>query len=199
MLERYGGWWAALTVLVITTVLVVLDITDRSVDRYWSRHSFGTSVLSGVLVLLLTVLIVDRVARIRQVRNQSRAVGAQAAIIVGQAQRAADAISSASPSADDRQAASDELRSYTQMLLISAPVLIDAKAPRTFLETAQRVAYQLFTAVRDADTEPAADRKKQLDTAVGELRQAAAPLLAALNPEQRAAITSHDGASSDAQ
>jgi len=193
MLERYRAWSGALTVTMITAVLVVLDITDGSVDRYWSRHSFGASVLSGMLVLLLTLLIVDRVTRMRQLRNQSRAIAAQAAIIVGQAMRAADAITSVSPSADDRDAASDELRSYTQMLLISAPVLIDATAPRTFLETAQRVAYQLFTAVRDAGTEAAEDRKARLDEAVGELRQAAHPLLAALNREQRAAVSSEDG------
>jgi hypothetical protein len=41
--------------LAITAVLVVLVISDGSVHRYWSRHSFTSSVLSGLLVLLLTV------------------------------------------------------------------------------------------------------------------------------------------------
>jgi NADH:ubiquinone oxidoreductase subunit 6 (subunit J) len=90
------AWTGAVIVTVITAVLVVLDLTDRSVHRYWSRHAFTASVLSGVLVLLVTVLIVDRVSRGRQVRNQGRAVAAQAAIIVGQATRTVDALKHAS-------------------------------------------------------------------------------------------------------
>ena len=58
-----------------------------TVNRYWSRHTFTSSVVAGVLVLLLTVLIVNRVARIRQLRNQSRAIGAQSAVILAQAVR----------------------------------------------------------------------------------------------------------------
>ena len=86
MLKRWlalsGGpraWSGAVTVLALTTVLVVLDISVGSVHRYWSRHSFTSSVLSGLLVLLLTVLIVDRVTRFRRIRDQSRAIAAQAA------------------------------------------------------------------------------------------------------------------------
>jgi hypothetical protein len=192
MLERSRAWSGAVTVMVITAVLVALDISDPPVHRYWSRHAFASSVLSGLLVLLLTVLIVDRVARIRQVRNQSRAVAAQAAVIVGQAARTADAITRTSPSDEDRQAASDELRTYTQMLLTSAPVLIDAKAPRTFLEEAQRLAAQMFRSLRDPGSESAEGSKKRLDDAVQRLRAAAAPLLQALNREQRAAVSSDD-------
>jgi hypothetical protein len=48
-----------------------------------------------VLVLLLTVLIVDRVIRVRQLKNQSRAVGAPSALIVAQAGRTVDAITRA--------------------------------------------------------------------------------------------------------
>jgi len=92
--------------------LVVLDISDRWVRRYWSRHAFTSSVLSGVLVLLLTILVVDRVIRIRQLKNQSRAIAAQAALIIAQANRAVDAIARTSPSADNREAASGELRTY---------------------------------------------------------------------------------------
>jgi hypothetical protein len=83
------GWSGAVAVMVVTATLVILDIGDGSVHRYWSRHSFTSSVLSGLLVLLLTVLIVDRVARMRQLKGQSRAIGAQAAVIVGQAARTA--------------------------------------------------------------------------------------------------------------
>lgn len=188
MLRGWLAWSWAVIVMVITAVLVVLDVTDPTVHRYWSRHSFTSSVLSGVLVLLMTVLIVDRVTRMRQVRNQSRAIGAQAAIIVAQAGRAADAIAGASPSEEDREAASDELRTYAQMLLVSAPILIAAPVPRAFLEAAQRLAGQMFRALRDGSDEPAA--KKRIDDGVAQLRMAVAPLLAALDRAEQAAVSS---------
>jgi hypothetical protein len=193
MQTRRLAWSGALIVTAITVVLVVLDITDASVHRYWSSHAFTASVLSGVLVLLVTVLIVDRVARHRQVQGQSRVVAAQAAIIVGQATRTVDAMKHA---AEDRDAAGDELRTYTQMLLTSAPVLIDAPLPRAFLEAAQRFAAQLFGAVRDGRTHGADEDR--LDNSLRDLRAAAAPLLDALNAEQRAAVTSVAGDSSNA-
>ena len=188
MLRQWLAWSWAVIVMAITAVLVVLDLSDRAVQhRYWSQHSFTSSVLSGLLVLLLTLLVVDRVNRHRQLRNQSRAVGAQAAIIVAQATRAVDAITSASPSQEDRDAAGEELRTYTQMLLVSAPVLIGADLPRRFLESAQRLAAQLYRAVRDAGDQPVA--KTGLDAGVKQLRAEAAPLLQALNLPQRAAVT----------
>ncbi len=193
MPKRYTAWSGALTVMAITAVLVVLDSTDASVHRYWSRHSFTSSVLAGLLVLLLTVLIVDRVTRMREVKNQSRAIAAQAAIIVAQAKRAAEAVTQSSSTEDARQEASDELRTYTQMLLTSAPVLIDAAAPRTFLEAAQRVAAQLFRVFRDAGDKRLGQTKTELDDAVELLQRAAAPLLEALNREQRTAVSSDQG------
>jgi hypothetical protein len=190
MLRQWLAWSWALIVMVITAVLVVLDLSDRAVHRYWSQHSFSSSVLSGLLVLLLTVLIVDRVTRRRQLRNQSRAIGAQAAMIVAQATRTVDVVTSASPSADDREAASDELRTYAQMLLVSAPVLIDADIPRRFLESAQRLAGDLYRALRDAGDQPVA--KAGLDAEVERLRADAAPLLQALNLQQREAVTADE-------
>lgn len=192
MLERYRAWSGAVTVMVITTALVVLDVADASVRRFWSRHAFTSSVLAGVLVLLLTVLIVDRVARSRQLKNQSRAIGAQAALIVAQAKRTVDAIARTPSSQEDRDEASGELRTYTQMLLISAPLLIDARVPRTFLEAAQRAAAQLFGALQ-ADDQNRERAKTQLDHAVQQLREAAAPLLRGLSRDQRAAVSSGDG------
>ncbi len=183
MLRRYRAWSGALTVMVITAVLVVLDLGDGSVHRYWSEHAFTASVLSGLLVLLLTVLIVDRVTRARQLRNQSRAIAAQAALILAQAGRAADVVTRTSPSAEDREAAADELRTYAQMLLTSAPVLIDAPLPRTFLETAQRLAAQLYRALQADDANQA-----PVDQVIEQLRAAAAPLMSALDREQRAAV-----------
>ena len=43
----------------------------------------------------------------------------------------------------DRAAASDEVRTYMTMLLIAAPILVDAKVPRTFSEQAQKLGAQL--------------------------------------------------------
>lgn len=188
MLRRWAAWWGALTVSVITAGLVVLDISDGSVHRYWTDHSFTASVLSGVLVLLVTVLIIDRVTRRRQLRGRSRAIAAQAAIIVAQAARATDAVTHAADSAEDRDAADDELRTYMQMLLTSAPVLIDADVSRRFLEAAQRVAGDLYRSLQAPADDKAA--KPRLDESVAHLRAAAAPLLDVLNPEQRAAISS---------
>jgi hypothetical protein len=178
-------------VTAITVTLVVLDITDGSVHRYWTRHAFTSSVLSGVLVLLVTILIVDRVIRMRQDKNQSRAIAAQAAVIVAQARRTADAIGRPAFSADDRDEASGELRTYGQMLLTSAPLLIGASVPRAFLEAAQHVAAQLYRALQARDDKVEPD-KAQLDGAVEQLQRAAAPLLQALSSEQRAAVSSDD-------
>jgi hypothetical protein len=186
-MERSWLDWAwALGVMALTGVLVVLDLTDGPVHRYWARHSFTSSVLSGLLVLLLTVLIVDRVTRVRQIRNQSRATAAQAAVILAQAGRTADAITG-SHSADDRDAAEDELRTYTQMLLTSSPILIGAAVPRTFLEAAQRLAGQMYYALRDAEAKPPS--QKSLDDAMAQLRTAGAPLVAVLNRDERAAVS----------
>jgi hypothetical protein len=144
-----------------------------------------------VLVLFLTVLIVDRVARIRQLSNQSRAIGAQAAVILAQAVRTKDAVSGAK-SDDDREQAESELRTYAQMLLTSAPLLINAAVPRTFLEAAQRVAAQLSRALRAPGDEQRKRANARLDDGVARLREAAAPLLEVLNRAQRAAVSSDD-------
>ena len=171
---------------------MVLDISVGSVHRYWSRHSFTSSVLSGLLVLLLTVLIVDRVTRFRRIRDQSRAVAAQAAVVLAEAERATDAVMRASQSDDDRDEASGELRTYGQMLLGSAPLLIDAKVSRAFLECAQRVAALLSRALRATGDKEIEQAKARLDDGIQQLREAAAPLLLALNRDQRAAVTSDE-------
>ena len=186
-LGRFLAWSDALVVTVITSILVVLDIRDRSVHQFWSRHSFTSSVLAGVLVLLLTVLIIDRVTRMRKLRNQSRAIAVQAAIIVAQADRAVDAVKTTSRSTEDREAAAEELRTFTLMLLTSAPVLIDADRSRAFLEAAQRLAGQTFWALRDRDGEDVTEAR--LDDARTQLRVAAAPVLEVLSAQERAAVT----------
>jgi hypothetical protein len=189
------AWVGALAVLLVATTLVVLDLSVSSVDRYWSRHQFTSSVLAGLIVLLLTVLIADRVTHIRQVRRQARAIAVQAGVIVAQAARTADAIAGTGRPAEQREAAADELRTYAVMLLTSAPLLIDATSSRLFLETAQRVAVQLARVQRTAHDEqgPTGRPPVRLDDELRLLREAAAPLVSALNPEERAAISSTDG------
>ena len=187
-LSRAPEWSGALVVGVVTVVLLLLDIGDGPVHRYWSRHSFTSSVLSGVLVLLLTVLIIDRVTRNRQLRCRSRAIAAQAGIILAQAHRAVDAIKTTAQSADGRDAAADELRTYTQMLLTSAPVLIDASLSRAFLEAAQRVAAEVFWALRGGDDGGVTET--HLEAALNDLRLASDPVLGALTRQERAAVSS---------
>lgn len=202
MLERYRAWSGALLVLVVTVALVTLDISDGSARAWWSRHSFTASVVAGVLVLLLTVLIVDRVNRMRQLKDRSLAVAAQAAVIVAQADRAAGAITRCSPASrasdEDRDEASQAVRTYTQMLLTSAPVLIEAKMSRRFLEAAQRVAAQLFLALRDSGDGAATQRDggdgaateshARAGNALEQLHRAATPLLEPLGRDRRAVI-----------
>jgi len=75
------------------------------------------------------------------------------------------------------------------MLLVAAPVLIDARASRAFLEQAQALGGELVRALAAARTgghggyPPA-----RLDDAVRQLKDASAPLLQALDPETLMAV-----------
>ena len=193
MLSRWQGGFAAVIVTLLTGVLVVLEITDEAMRRWWDGHALTTGTVSGLLVLLITLLVVDQVVRLRQLSNRARAVAAQAAIIMTEALRASRSVSQAlTPSAktSDRDAASDEVRTYMMMLLVGAPVLIDANVSRTFLEQAQAVgglmAHALKTASRSSGS--TASLETRLDDAVKQLRAASTPLLQVLNPETQAAL-----------
>ena len=107
--------------------------------HWWSSHALTTDTVSGLLVLLITLLVVNQVVRRRQLRDRSQAVAAQAAIMMAQADRASSAVSSALDGSGDRSSASDEFRTYMMMLLVGAPVLIDGRLSRSFLEQAQRL------------------------------------------------------------
>jgi hypothetical protein len=179
--------------MTITLALAILDIADRSVRRWWSRHSFTTSVVSGLLVLLVTVLVVNRVLNVRQLRGRSRAIAAQAAIVMTQAARATRAVVAVLKGDSNRESASDELRTYMTMLLISAPLLIDADLSRTFLEEAQNLAgrlAQVMTATRSCD--PTDELRAQLDGAVQRMRAVSRPLLDILDPDEQLAVTAED-------
>ena len=61
----------------------------------------------------------------------------QAAILMTQANGAAQAASQMLAGRGDRDTAYEEFRTYTMMLLAIAPIVIDANPTRNFLEQAQ--------------------------------------------------------------
>jgi hypothetical protein len=199
VLPRWHGWFAAILTTLLICALVILEITDAAIRRWWSGHALTTDTVSGLLVLLITLLVVDQVVRLRQRNNRARAVAAQAAIILAQAQRASRAVSRAMAQGsdeDERDAASDEFRTYMMMVLVGAPVLIDEKVSRAFLEQAQAVgglmALSLGVTARSTGSAPAPDGR--LDNAVRQLKMASTPLLAVLDPETQAAVRGDESA-----
>jgi hypothetical protein len=141
-------------------------------------------------VLLVTVLVADRVVHDRQLRDRSQAIAAQAAIVMTQAARTAQVATAMLDGTGDPEAVRDELRSYGTMLLIAAPMLIDASLSRAFLEEAQHLGAELTRALHaHRDGTAGSAERARLDDAVERLRQASTPLLAILNAEQRTAVT----------
>jgi uncharacterized membrane protein YcjF (UPF0283 family) len=192
MLSRWWGWLAALAVTLITAALMIGEVTDTAMRRWWATHALTTDTVSGVLVLLITLLVVDQVLRLRQINDRARAVAAQAAIIMSQAVRASRAVTQGvadGAAGSDRDAAADELRTYMMMLMVGAPVLIDARASRTFLEQAQAVAGLLALSLGEtANSSASASVDSRLDGAVQRLRDASTPVLSVLDPQARAAV-----------
>ena len=193
MLSRWQGGLAAVVVTLLVGVLVVLEINDRTMRHWWAGHALTTDTVSGLLVLLITLLVVDQVVNLRQLNNRARTVGAQTAIIMTEALRASHSVSQAlTPGAktSDRDAASDEVRTYMMMLMVGAPVLIGANLSRAFLEQAQAVAGLMAHALQTTakSSGPTASLQTRLDDAVKRLQAASTPLLQALSPETQAAL-----------
>jgi uncharacterized membrane protein YcjF (UPF0283 family) len=111
VLSRGQGGFAAIVVTLAAVTLIILDLTDDALRRWWSGHALTTDMVSGLLVLLITVLVIDQVVRLRQINDRAQAVAAQAAIVVNQAIRTSQAVSAAVGGPGDRDAASDEFRS----------------------------------------------------------------------------------------
>lgn len=192
------GWLAAISVTIVTAVLVVTDLTDAGVAAWWARHSFTASVTGGILVLAVTVLIADRVTAARALKERSQAIAAQAAIVMSQAARATRAVKTALTGGedDDVDAAADELRTYMTMLLLASSLLIDAHVSRTFLEQAQLLARDLARGVAAARSGEGTDAARHgLDTAVAQMREVSRPLLDRLDLESRTAVSGGDPAS----
>jgi hypothetical protein len=199
VLSRWQGGLAATVVTLLTAVLVVLDINDQAMRRWWDGHALTTDTVSGLLVLLITLLVVDQVVSLRQINDRARAVAAQAAIIMTQAMRASRAVDQGTvKGADpgDRDTAADEFRTYMMMLLVGAPVLIDVRVSRAFLEQAQVVAAEMARAlgVTARSPRPRTLTDKRLDNAVQQLRTASTPLLQVLDLETQAAVRGDESA-----
>ena len=194
VLSRWQGWFAAIVVTLAAGTLMILDVTDAALRRWWSGHALTTDMVSGLLGLLITALVIDQVVQLRQIKDRARAVAAQAAIIVSQARRSTQAVSQALTDSGDRDAAADEFRTYMMMLLVSAPVLIDAKASRNFLEQAQYLGGEMarVLGVTAGTAGQAASSTTRMDDAVQRLKDASAPLLQVLDPETRAAVRGED-------
>jgi hypothetical protein len=192
MVKPWLGWLAAILVTLVTAGLVAADVADAGMRRWWSGHALTTDTVSGLLVLLITVQVVNQVVRRRQLRGKSVAIASQAALMVGQANRSVRAVSSALDGSGERDAASDEVRTFMMMLMVGAPVLIDARVSRTFLEQAQDLGAEMYstlaTMAKTQSGGPAKSRER-LDHAVQRLRTASAPLLQYLSPAERSAVT----------
>jgi hypothetical protein len=188
--SRLLGWAAAILAMLITLTLVVGELTNRGLRRWWAVHPLTTDTVAGLLVLLVTVLVVNQLLNLRQARQRGHAVAAQAAIIEAQAARAARALSSVTGGSGDRGAAADGFRTYMMMLLIGAPVLIDDPVARHFLEQAQYLGGVMARTLAAIDKSPggAAVPSGRLNDAVKQLQSAAAPLLQLLSPEVRDSI-----------
>lgn len=190
MSTRFLGWPPAVLATLITVALVIGELTNAGQRRWWASRPLTTDTVAGLLVLLITVLVVNQLINRRQNKQRGHAVAAQAAIVVTQAVRSAQAVSSLLDGSGDRDAASDGFRTYMMMLLTGAPVLINDPVARHFLEQAQYLGGLMARTLAAVDKSPkgAPVAGDGLDDAVRQLQNAAAPLLQLLTPEVRDSI-----------
>jgi hypothetical protein len=181
--------WIAAAVMVVVLALIALDIVDDSFNAWFDHHSFTTDAVSTLLGLAVAALVVDRISDRRRLRDRAQVMAAQGAMIAAQGLRANQAVTGALDGNGDRETAEDELRTYLTMMLTGAPVLMDAPATRTFLETSQHLAAELARALvvtRSGDRPDDVD--KRLSDAAGQVRVTVEPLLQTLNVDQQSAV-----------
>ena len=190
MLSRWLGGLAAAAVALVACVLVILDLTDAGLRRWWDAHALTTATVTGLLVLMITVLVVDQVVRLRQGKSRARAVAVQVAILRTQANTASREVSQVLAGSGDRDMAYEEFRTYTMMVLSVAPVLIDARRSRNFLERAQDLDGAMAQALSLLATVPGQENflAARLDDTLQALKSASAPLLQNLTPELQSAV-----------
>jgi hypothetical protein len=187
VLKVWQAGVATIAVALLSSALIVLDLSDGAFRRWWSARAFTTDAIAGILVVLITVLIVNQALGIRRDRERFRATAAQASMFLGQAIRTTRAVLARTTSGD-RTAASDELRTYMIMLMIAAPILIDIRRPRAFLEDAQTLAGMLVQVQHsESQSSLTVPSDAQLEEALRQLKITAAPLLAPLTAEERTA------------
>jgi len=185
-----GGLIAAAAIVLLSMVLVLADAFLEPMQRWWTGHAFTTSVVGGLLVLAVTVLVVDQTLHFRDIRSRAQATAAQAAIILNQARRTEAAMGRVDGTAAERDAASDEARTYMTMVLIAAPVLITDAVPRAFLEQAQWLGVLFSRALAPG---PGEHEISEISAVASMLQETAAPLLRRLNHSQRQAVGATDG------
>jgi hypothetical protein len=190
MLSRWLGGLAAATVALVACVLVILDLTDAGLRRWWDAHALTTDTLAGLLVLMITILVVDQVVRLRQGNSRARAIAIQVAILMTQANTASRAVSKFLAGSGDRDMAYEQFRTYTMMLLSVGPVLIDARTSRNFLERAQDLDAAMAQALSVLATAPGQETfpAPRLDDTLQALKSTSTPLLQNLTPELRSAV-----------
>jgi hypothetical protein len=190
VLSRWLGGLAAAAVTVVACVLVILDLTDAGMRRWWDAHALTTDTVAGLLVLMITVLVVDQVVRLRQGNSRARAVAIQVAILMTQANRASQAVSQVLAGPGDPGMAYGEFRTYTMMLLTVAPILIDARMSRNFLEQAQHLDGEMALALSVLATASSQGNfpATRLNDAVQALKSASTPLIQNLTPEMQSAV-----------
>ena len=188
MLKVWQAGVATIVVALLSSALIVLDLSDGAFRRWWSARAFTTDAIAGILVVLITVLIVNQALGIRRERERFRATAAQAALVLSQAIRTTRAVLACATSGD-RTAASDELRTYMIMLMIAAPILIESKTPRAFLEDAQTLGGMLIHVQHSQSPSSlkTVPSDAQLEEALQQLKITAAPLLAPLTAQERTA------------
>jgi hypothetical protein len=184
---RLLAWLAAGLAILVTVALIASSLTNAPERNWWDSHSLTTDTVSGVLVLLITVLVVNQLLNLRQDRQQRQAIAAQAAIVMAQAAELAKAVSSVTGGSGDRHDAADADRTYVLILLISAPVFIDDPVARSFLEQAQDFGGEMTRTLAQthSSADGAAGPGGRLDHALQQLQSAAAPLLQLLPAKTR--------------
>jgi hypothetical protein len=179
----------AAAVMAVVLVLVALDVLDHSFNGWFDRHAFSTDIVSTLLGLAVAALVVDRISYRRRLRDRAQVMAAQGAMVADQALRATRTLTAALDGSGERDAVADELRTFMTLMLISAPVLIDAPQTRAFLEESQHLAAEIARALTlTRSGAPPEDLDKRLNDAADRVRTAVEPLLTTLNLDQQSAV-----------
>src|SRR5258708_34091586 len=85
MLTRWRSGFGSVVVVLVMLGLVIGDLTDGGLRRWWAGHALTTDTVAGLLGVLVPVLGVDQGVSMRQVRGRARGIGATAAVMPGPA------------------------------------------------------------------------------------------------------------------